>query len=466
MPRVDGNAAARWHLVGVGGAGMRALAEILLADGCAVSGSDLVASEATRRLRAIGVEVRIGHDADAVTGADAVVVSSAIGDANVEVARARELGVPVHARGEVLAQLMRPKRGVAVAGSHGKTTTAAMAVAILAAAGEAPSFAIGGVVRDFDVHGRRGAGAHFIAEADESDASFLRLRPHVAVVTNVDRDHMDAYGQDFGQLQAAFAQFLRGLPPDGVAILCADDPACAALAQDLARPTLSYGFSADAQVRGAWSRQRGAATGHGLLTVSRPGGEPLRVTLPLPGCDNARNALAAIAVAVAEGVSDDAIAAGLSGFVGVKRRFDIVHRQVDGKRLAVVDDYGHHPSEIAGVVATARRLWPNRRIVMAFQPHRYTRLRDLGEEFAKVISTVDELLLVEVYAAFEPAIADVNCAALAQAVARCGAPSPPVFATPEEALAHLRLIARDDDVVLAQGAGDIERVAQALGNAA
>ena len=459
MPNADGNAAARWHFVGIGGAGMCALAEILLADGCAVSGSDLVASEATRRLLALGAEVRIGHDAGAVTGADAVVASSAVGDANVEVARARQLGVPVRARGELLAELMGAKRGVAVAGSHGKTTTAALAAAIFTAAGKAPSFAIGGVVRDFGVHGRRGSGEHFIAEADESDASFLRLRPDVAVVTNVDRDHMDTYGQDFGRLRSAFAQFVRDLPPNGTFVACADDPTAAALARAAGRPTLTYGFSADAQVRGAKADGR-------FLTVSRPSGAPLRVGLPLPGCDNARNILGATAVAVAEGVSDSAIVAGLADFAGVKRRFEIAHRQLDGKRLVVVDDYGHHPAEIAGVIATARRLWPRRRLVMAFQPHRYTRLRDLGEQFAKVISTVDELLLVEVYAAFEAGIAGVDCAALARTVADCGAALPPVFATPEEVIERLRSIARNDDVVLAQGAGDIDRVAQALGNAA
>ena len=467
MP-VEPGALAGWrraHFVGVGGAGMCALAEVLLADGWTVSGSDLRDSAVTRRLADKGATVRSGHHADAVEGADVVVATGALDPGNAEVARARQLGLPVLERGEFLAMLAEPLRTVAVAGSHGKTTTAGMVAATLDAAGQSPSFAIGGELRDFNANGRRGTGRHFVAEADESDASFLRLRPHLAIVTNIDRDHMDTYQQDFARLRGAFADFLGRLPPTGTAILCADDEPAAALADDLPGRALTYGFGAAADVRGKLTPPRRAGA-RAEIAVSRPSAAPLLVAAPLPGCDNARNALAAIAVATALGVPDEAIAAGLAGFGGIGRRFAVTETTLRGNLLTLVDDYGHHPREIAGVIAAARRLWPGRRVVMAFQPHRYTRLRDLLKRFAAVLATVDLLLLVDVYAAFEVPIAGVDAGALAAAVAERGASKPAVFATPGDALEHLLDHVRRGDVVLVQGAGDIEALATALEAAA
>lgn len=463
MP-VEPDDLARWrraHLVGIGGAGMCALAELLLGRGWRVSGSDVRDSSTTRRLVDKGAAVTCPHDADQVLGADVVVASGAVTEANVELARARELGLPVHRRGEFLAALARPLRTVAVAGSHGKTTTAGMVAAMLDAAGQSPSFAIGGELRNFDANGQHGVGPHFVAEADESDASFLHLRPDVAIVTNVDHDHMDAYGQDFARLRGAFADFLGRLPPSGAAIVCADDAAAAALAADLPGRAYSYGFNAGADFRGRLTPARRAGP-RDALSVSRPEAAPLVVEAPLPGRDNARNMLAAIAAATTLGVRDEAIAHGLGRFGGVRRRFDIDETTLRDNPVTLVDDYGHHPAEIAGVIATARGLWPGRRLVMAFQPHRYTRLRDHLTQFAAVLASVDLLLILEVYAAFEAPIAGVHAAALAAAVADRGAAKPDVVAGPPRALEHLLEHARGGDVVLVQGAGDIDALASEL----
>ena len=454
----------KMHFVGIGGAGMCALAELLLADGHQVSGSDQVASAATRRLAALGAKVRLGHAGAAVEGADAVVVSAAIADANAELRAARRLGVPVLARGELLARLMRPRRGIAVAGSHGKTTTAGLVASVLRAGGMDPSFAIGGVLNETGGNGHRGAGCRFVAEADESDASFLHLRPDLAVVTNIDRDHLDTYSQDFGRLRAAFAEFLDMLPPHGAAVLCADDPHAALLARGLRRRTLTYGFSSRADVRVArFDRDAGGAA---AVTVARPGAPALAVAPPLPGCHNMRNVLAAVAVATLENVADDAVVRGLVGFGGVRRRFEVAERVLAGKRFTLVDDYGHHPAEIAGVIGAARRRWRGRRLVMVHQPHRYTRLRDLCDDFARELAAVDALVVVDVYPAGEAAIAGVDSASLCRAIARRGAPPPPLFATPEAALDHLAEVVRDGDVVVAQGAGDIDRLPPLLGQPA
>lgn len=453
------------HFVGIGGAGMCALAELLLADGCAVSGSDLLASATTRRLAARGAKVRAGHDPAAVDGADAVVFSTAIVDANVELRRARQLGLPVLARGELLARLMGRRRGIAVAGSHGKTTTAALIASVLRAGGLDPSFAIGAVVNETGGNGHRGAGRQFVAEADESDGSFLRLRPQVAVVTNIDSDHLDTYGQDFQRLRGAFADFLGALPADGAAVVCADDPYAAGLATTSSAPVVSYGFAEGADVRVLRSGRAGAHA-LGTMVVARRGASTLAVSPPLPGCHNARNVLAAIAVATLEGVADSAIAHGLAAFAGVRRRFEIGERVLGGRRITVVDDYGHHPTEIAGVVGAARRHWRGRRLVMVYQPHRFTRLRDLCDDFARELAAVDRLLLVDVYPAGEAPIAGVDGELLRQAIARRGVPAPPLFTTPEAAFDHLAELAREDDVVIAQGAGDIDRLPALLGEAA
>ena len=452
------------HFVGIGGAGMCALAELLLADGCAVSGSDMRASAATRRLGALGAKVRVGHDPVAVEGAETVVVSTAIADANVELRQARRLGLPVLARGELLARLMRGRRGIAVAGSHGKTTTAGFVASVLRAGGLDPSFAIGGTMNETGGNGHRGAGRQFVVEGDESDGSFLRLRPQVAVVTNIDSDHLDTYGQDFQRLRGAFADFLGALPADGAAVVCADDPHAVLLARTTSAPAVTYGFADSADVRVAGFGRGGHASGE--MAVARRGASTLAVSPPLPGCHNIRNALAAIAVATLEGVADNDIAQGLAAFAGLRRRFEIGERVLGGRRITVVDDYGHHPTEIAGVVAAARRRWRGRRLVMVYQPHRFTRLRDLCDEFARELAAVDRLLLVDVYAAGEAPIAGVDGELLRQAVARCGVPAPPLFATPEAAFDHLAELAREGDVVIAQGAGDIDRLPALLGDAA
>ncbi len=446
------------HFVGVGGAGMCGLAEILLKQGYAVSGSDLASSAATERLAGLGVKVRQGHAAAAVTGADVVVVSSAIDQANVEVARARELGIPVVPRAEMLGELMRQRQGIAVAGSHGKTTAASMIAAILQAAGLDPSFVIGGVVTSEGGNARLGSGRYLVAEADESDASFLYLWPVLAVITNIDRDHLDTYGQDPARLTGAFVEFAHRLPFYGVAVIGTDDPRSADLAARVDRPTRTYGFAAAADYRA--TDVRGGA-GPWSFTVSRPAAGELRATTPLPGCHNVQNALAAIALATEEGIADEAIVGGLEEFRGVGRRFETFHRELAGQRITLVDDYGHHPAEIARIIDSVRRIWPARRLVMVYQPHRYTRTRDLCDEFAAVLRRVDLLLLAEVYGAGEPVDAAADGRSLARAIARHG--TEPLFvATPDEALERLLTVLADGDVVVVQGAGDIDRVATAI----
>ena len=450
----------RVHCIGIGGAGMCGIAELLLRSGRDVSGSDTVRSPGLDRLGGLGVSVRIGHDASAVAGADLVMATSAVGADNVEWREAERLDIPVVGRGLMLATLMRSKRGIAVAGSHGKTTTASMAASIFEAAGWDPTFAIGAVVTADGGNARHGDGRHLIAEADESDASFLHLSPAVAVVTNIDRDHLDAYGQDFERLKRSFAAFAERLPDDGALVVCADDPAARALGQQVLGNTLSYGFAPAADCRA--DELEAPAPGSVAFRVRRPDAAELRVELPMPGCCNVQNALGAIAVATQEGVPDDAIVRGLRTFRGVRRRFEIDECAHAGKQFLLIDDYGHHPTELRRVVDTLRRTWPRRRLVMAFQPHRYTRTRDLLDDFAEVLAEVDQLVIVDVYAASEAPIAGADGRALAERIgARAGA-EPRFAATPEDALRQLRTVIADGDMVAVQGAGDVERAATAL----
>ncbi len=455
--------ARRVHFVGIGGAGMCGIAEVLLAAGHAVSGSDVAESATVRRLRALGAPVRRGHAAEAVADADALVVSSAIGDDNVEVASARARGIPVLRRAEMLAELMRFRYGIAIAGSHGKTTTAALVASIFDAAGLDPGFVIGATLAASGSNGRLGSGRHLIAEADESDASLLCLMPMLAVLTNVDRDHLETYDQDVDALGRTFADFAARLPFYGTLVVCADDPAAMAVAAHVARPRVTYGCCAAADVRA--TAVRGDA-GFSTFEVSRPDAPPLLASVPLPGLHNVQNALAAIAVATDQGVPAPAIVAGLESFGGVERRFCIANCALGGKPFTLVDDYGHHPTEIAGMIEALRGLWPYRRLVMVFQPHRYTRTRDLLAEFAAVLSEVDALLLLEVYAASEPPIPGADGAALAAAVQRCGRLRPMLADTPEQALHLLPDWIAADDVLVVQGAGDVDRVATALREAA
>ncbi|WP_299021930.1 MULTISPECIES: UDP-N-acetylmuramate--L-alanine ligase [unclassified Tepidimonas] len=449
------------HFVGIGGAGMSGIAEVLLTLGYTVSGSDLADNAATRRLRQLGARVLIGHDAAHIEGADCVVVSSAVQPSNPEVQAAQARMLPVVPRAVMLAELMRMKKGIAIAGTHGKTTTTSLVASVLAAAGLDPTFVIGGRLNSVGAHARLGQGEYIVVEADESDASFLNLLPIMAVVTNIDADHMDTYGHDFGRLQQAFVDFLHRMPFYGAAVVCIDDPHVRALLPAIQRPITPYGLSDDAQVRALDVRAVGAQM---HFRVQRRNGidlPDLDVVLNLPGEHNVRNALAAIAVAVELGVPDAAVLQALAEFKGVGRRFQR-HGEVAlpaGGHATVIDDYGHHPVEMAATMAAARGAYPGRRLVLAFQPHRYTRTRDCFEDFVRVLGQADAVLLTEVYAAGEPPIVAADGRSLARALRVAGRVEPQfvpdVAELPQAILQH----ARDGDVVLCMGAGSIGAVA-------
>lgn len=453
------------HFVGIGGAGMSGIAEVLLNLGYVVSGSDLAETAVTERLRSLGANVAIGHAAENIRGADAVVISSAVKPSNPEVAAARERGIPVVPRAVMLAELMRLRRGIAIAGAHGKTTTTSLTASLLAAGGLDPTFVIGGRLNSAGANARLGTGEFLVAEADESDASFLNLTPVISAVTNIDEDHMDTYGHDFERLKGAFVEFLERLPFYGVAVLCMDDENVRAIRPRVTKPVIGYGLSPDADVRAIDV----AACGTQMrFTCLRPGHPPLPVVLNLAGVHNVRNALAAIAVATITGVSDEAIRRGLGEFRGVGRRFaqygDIPLRGADGRpsgRFTLIDDYGHHPHEMAATLAAVRGAFPGRRIVVAFQPHRYTRTRDCFDAFVKVLEKVDGLVLAEVYPAGEDPIEGADSMHLARAIAAQGFHEPVVVRVEEVPAAVLGLV-RDGDVVVTMGAGSIGRAAPAL----
>ena len=447
------------HFVGIGGAGMCGIAEVLVNQGYAVTGSDIVRSANTERLTKQGVAIDLGHAGDAAARADVVVVSAAISDRNPELIMARERRVPIVSRATMLGELMRYRHGVAVAGTHGKTTTTSLITAILQHAGLDPTYVIGGLLKSEDRNARLGAGRHIVAEADESDASFLFLQPMTVVVTNIDRDHLAAYCNDFGQLQRAFLEFVGRLPFYGVAVLCIDDDNVRSMIKDCARPVLTYGLREDADFRAVDLVARGMRW---TFTATRPGVSDLDIELPLPGMHNVSNALAAIAVATEEGVSDDDIVDGLGRFKGVERRFEVASRRVRGRCITLVDDYGHHPTEVRAVIETARSVWPQRRLVMVYQPHRYTRTQDLYDDFVKALLLVDLLLIVDVYAAGEDMIAGADGRALCCGVRRFGGTNPRFAATPDEALEVLRPLLLNDDVVIVQGAGNVSRVSRGL----
>ncbi len=453
----------RIHFVGIGGAGMSGIAEVLLNLGYRVSGSDLAANAATARLAALGASVFQGHAPGHVAGADVVVSSSAVQADNPEVIAAREARIPVVPRAEMLAELMRFRYGIAVAGTHGKTTTTSLIASLLAEGGLDPTFVIGGKLNSAGANARLGAGQYLVAEADESDASFLYLQPMVAVVTNIDADHLPTYGGDFGRLRATFLEFLHHLPFYGLAVLCADDPEVRAILPGVGRPVLTYGTGEDCDVRATDIVQRGMQT---HFTAHLSGGAvAVKITLNLPGRHSVLNALAAIAVAHELGVPVDAIRAALASFQGIGRRF---HRHADlrlpgGGRAELMDDYGHHPRELAAVLDAIRGGWPERRLVLAFQPHRYTRTRDLFEDFAQVLSTVDVLLLAEVYAAGEKPIAGADGRSLARAIRARGQVDPIFVDRAADVPAALPMVLRDGDLVLMMGAGDIGAVAARLG---
>ncbi|HET9669357.1 MAG TPA: UDP-N-acetylmuramate--L-alanine ligase [Casimicrobiaceae bacterium] len=454
----------RVHFVGIGGAGMSGIAEVLATQGYRVSGSDLHEGAATRRLRSLGIAVAIGHDPANVAGADAVVVSTAIGPDNPEVAVARERGIPIVPRALMLAELMRLKQGIAVAGTHGKTTTTSLIASVLAEGGLDPTFVIGGRLLAADAHARLGHGEFLVAEADESDASFLYLTPVLAVVTNIDADHMETYAQDFGRLSRAFVDFVQRLPFYGVAVLCIDDPHVRAILPEIAKPIVTYGLSDDAQLHAVDLVNR---EGRMHFVAKAKGARPLPIELALAGVHNVRNALAAIAVGREVGVDDAAIARALAEFRGVDRRFQR-YGQVEiaaGGAFTLIDDYGHHPVEMAATLAAARDSYPGRRVVLAFQPHRYTRTRDLFEDFVRVLSTVDALVLTDVYPAGEAPIVAADGRALARAVRVAGRVEPVFVESIADVPEAIRGVARDGDVVLTMGAGSIGTVPAQLGGA-
>ena len=448
------------HFVGIGGVGMSGIAEVLFNLGYVISGSDLADSSTLKRLAELGMQTYVGHAGDNVDGADAVVTSTAVRDDNPEVLVARERRIPVVPRALMLAELMRLKRGIAIAGTHGKTTTTSLVASVLAEAGLDPTFVIGGRLNSAGANARLGSGDYIVVEADESDASFLNLLPVMAVVTNIDADHMETYGQDFSRLKSAFVDFLHRMPFYGTAILCVDDPAVREIMPQVSCPITSYGFSEDAQVRAINVR---AVGGQMHFTAQRRNGVTLAdlpVVLNLPGEHNVLNALAAIGVAVELNVPDEAVRRALAGFKGVGRRFqrygDFAAK--DGGIFTLVDDYGHHPVEMAATLAAARGAFPGRRLVLAFQPHRYTRTRDCFEDFVKVIGQADEVLLAEVYAAGESPIIAADSRALTRAL-RVSGKVEPVFVD-DVALLPQAIVdrAKDGDVVLCMGAGSIGAV--------
>ena len=453
---------ARIHFVGIGGSGMCGIAEVLCNQGYRVSGSDASNSPTLVRLRDAGVEVYIGHAAEQVEGADVVVSSSAVHEDNVEIVAARADRIPVVPRAEMLAELMRYRHGIAVAGTHGKTTTTSIIASIFAEAGLDPTFVIGGRLNSAQANARLGVSRYLIAEADESDASFLHLQPMVAVVTNIDADHMGTYGGDFERLKRTFVEFLHNLPFYGPCVLCIDDPAVASIIPQVTRQVLTYGRAADADFRLSNFRQEGARS---WFRVERPGGKPaLELSLALPGEHYALNATAAVAVATDEDIPDDAIVRGVAAFQGVGRRFEI-HGELplpEGGTVLMVDDYGHHPTEVAANLAAVRAGWPERRLVMVYQPHRYTRTQELYEDFARVLSQVDALVLLEVYAAGEDPIPGADSRSLCRSIRQRGRLDPVFVPDPAGVTEVLPGLLRPGDFLLVQGAGSVGRVVPAM----
>lgn len=454
----------RIHFVGIGGAGMAGIAEVLLNQGYQISGSDIADNQNTARLRELGAAIAIGHSAAHVETASVVVVSSAIRRDNPELLAAGKLLIPIVRRAEMLAELMRFRHGIAVAGTHGKTTTTSLIASIFAAAERDPTFVIGGLLTSAGSNARLGSSKYLIAEADESDASFLHLQPMVAVVTNIEADHMDTYGGDFSKVQDTFVEFLHNLPFYGLAVMCIDDPVNRELLPRVGRQISTYGFSADADVQATDYTQEGNQS---RFTVRRRQQEPLSVVLNLPGRHNVLNALAAIAVASDEGIDNHAIEQALASFEGIGRRFQhygtypLKTAEASGD-VMLVDDYGHHPSEVAATIAAVRSGWPQRRLVMCFQPHRYSRTRDLYEDFVNVLSDVDSLLLLEVYGAGEDPVAGADSRSLCRSLRQRGALEPLYVKRPEQLAAMLADVVRPGDLVLTQGAGNVGALARAL----
>ena len=449
------------HFVGIGGAGMSGIADVMHTLGYQVSGSDITSNAVTERLQNLGVKVYHSHTAENVSDVDVVVTSTAINKDNVEVEAAKARRIPVVPRAEMLAELMRFSHGIAVAGTHGKTTTTSLVTSVLAEAGLDPTYVIGGKLNSSATHARLGKGKYLVAEADESDASFLYLQPMIAIVTNVDADHLPTYGGDFSRLKQAFVEFLHHLPFYGLAIVCVDDEEARSLLPDITRPVIRYGIDFDADVCASNIRYRGAQT---IFDVMLPDAKaPVEIVLNMPGRHNVLNALAAICVAYELGVSVSDMQAALSGFEGISRR---MHTYGDIKLaqgvVTLIDDYAHHPTEVAATLSATRNAWPDKRLVVVFQPHRYTRTRDLFEDFSQVLAECDVLLLTEVYAAGEELIAGADGRALCAAIRARGKVNPVFIEDVEQLGNDLKTILHDGDLVLTMGAGSIGRIASQL----
>jgi UDP-N-acetylmuramate--alanine ligase len=455
----------RIHLVGIGGAGMAGIAEVLCNLGYQVSGSDLRESANVARLRGLGARVAIGHDAANGADADVLVVSSAVADDNPELRAAHQQRLPVVPRAEMLAEIMRFRYGIAVAGTHGKTTTTSLVASLLAEGGLDPTFVIGGLLNSAGTNARLGAGRYLVAEADESDASFLYLQPMIAVVTNIDADHLGTYGGDFQRLRETFLEFLHHLPFYGLAVLCLDDPELRGIVHQVGRPVLSYGTGRDCDLRASHIRHEGMRTTFQVQLPDAAGS--FQATLSLPGRHSVLNALAAIGIAHELGVETAAMQRALAQFQGIGRRF---HRYPSlaprsGGEVLFIDDYGHHPREVEAVLQAVRAGWPERRVVLAFQPHRYTRTHDLLDDFARVLSSADATLVTEVYAAGEPAIVGADGRALVRAIRARGHLDPVFLQEVGELPSVLVDLLQDGDLLLTMGAGDIGQVAKQLAQA-
>jgi UDP-N-acetylmuramate--alanine ligase len=451
----------RIHMIGVGGTGMSGIAEVLVNLGYEVAGSDIRASTVTERLEQMGVEIFIGHREENVGTADVVVSSSAVNESNPEVAAARRSRVPVVPRAEMLAELMRYRHGIAVAGTHGKTTTTSLIASVFGEAGLDPTFVIGGLVNSVGSNAQLGASRFLIAEADESDASFLHLQPMVTVVTNIEADHMETYGGDFSVLRRTFLEFLHNLPFYGVAVMCLDDPVIRELLPEVTRQVITYGFAHDADYRIANMQRRGLTTS---FDVVRPGeAGPLAVNLNMPGEHNVLNATAAVAVACDEGLADEAILSGLAQFRGVGRRFtDMGTLSLPGGEALLVDDYGHHPTEVRATLDSARQAFPDQRVVMIYQPHRFTRTRDLYEDFVATLSRCDVLVLLDVYAAGEDPIPGADSRSLTRSIRQRGQLEPIFAEYIEDVPGILCGVVRGGDVIITQGAGNVSALAKEL----
>ena len=451
----------RIHFVGIGGTGMSGIAEVLANLGYTISGSDIKESAVTKRLADLGLTIRIGHRRENVTKVDVVVVSTAIDRSNEEIDQAYINRIPVIPRAEMLAELMRFRFGIAVAGTHGKTTTTSLTASIMAEGGLDPTFVIGGRLNSAGSNAKLGLGNYLVAEADESAASFLYLQPMIAVVTNIDQDHMETYHNSYQRLKETFLEFLHHLPFYGLAVMCLDDEGIREILPELSKPVITYGVHADADIRAVDIKQIGM---HSIFTVIRWGEfPPLTVTLNMPGWHNMLNSLAAIAVATKLGVADEAIIRSLESFKGVGRRFQIQgDLDIDDGKLTLVDDYGHHPREIAATLEAMRQAWPTRRSVIIFQPHRYTRTRDLFEDFVSVLSTVDVLILLDVYSAGETVITGADGRALSRAIRMRGQVDPVFVDDWKELPKILAGLVKPDDVIMTMGAGNVGHIATQL----